>query len=179
MRGLGNYDMPVLDRSPDFYGNNGQPFYNMGPPPPYEFCQQHPEVLAFVQCAPRVVEERKTGMIYSRSAAGSYTSHETTETLAQAIQKGETPFRPDGTPFSVREFLGGYLLDGLPINVWVLGTWIEGQKEALQPEWTAGRIPRPADTVLNLPVESALGISTTMLLIGGAALFLFLRKRRP
>lgn len=61
-----------------------------------------------------------------------------------ALQNGGTPYRPNGTPYDVMQFLGGYLFDGCPLNV-VLGQgWLAGQQEALQ---QAGITPYCAEAV--------------------------------
>ena len=67
---------------------------------------------------------------------------------------GYIPLRPDGSPY-VTQYLqeyDGYILDGAPLNVWMDGTWLDGQREALQPYWNSGAIQRPAANVLNLGV---------------------------
>lgn len=61
------------------------------------------------------------------------------------------PLHPDGTPYKVQAFEGGYLLDGAPINVWMGLGWYTGQQEALQPYWQSGQIPTPT-VALNVPV---------------------------
>ena len=53
------------------------------------------------------------------------------------------PLHPDGTPYKVQSFEGGYLLDGAPINVWMGLGWYSGQMEALQPFWQSGQITVP------------------------------------
>lgn len=63
------------------------------------------------------------------------------------------PVRSDGTPYRVQMFEGGYLFDGMPLNVLMFGYWYAGQQEALQPYWSSGAIPLPAANVLALPVQ--------------------------
>ncbi len=65
---------------------------------------------------------------------------------------GWVPVHSDGSPYVVQEFMGGYLLDGAPLNVYIEGQWYDGQKQALQPEWTSGRVPTPSTAVLNVGV---------------------------
>lgn len=62
------------------------------------------------------------------------------------------PLRPDGSPY-VTQYLqeyDGYILDGAPLNVWMDGTWLEGQQAALEPYWANGTIQRPAANVLQV-----------------------------
>ena len=63
--------------------------------------------------------------------------------LDGALLAGFIPIRADGTAFKVQSFLGGYLLDGAPLNVWLGLGWYAGQQEALQPYWQNGQIPVP------------------------------------
>lgn len=65
------------------------------------------------------------------------------------------PVKPDGSPFEVQWLAeyGGYVLDGAPINVWMDGYWLDGQKEAMQPYWTAGTIRQPPANIMNAPVQ--------------------------
>lgn len=78
------------------------------------------------------------------------------DALAHAIQDyGFIPLRTDGSVANT-QFLkeyGGYLIDGAPINVWIDGVWLEGQKEAMAPYWNNGSVPRPPDAILNAPIE--------------------------
>lgn len=72
--------------------------------------------------------------------------------LHGAIQQfNYIPLHPNGTPYKVQAFEGGYLLDGAPINVWMGLGWYSGQMEALQPYWQSGQIPTPT-AVLNQQV---------------------------
>jgi len=108
---------------------------------------------------------------------------------------GYIPVHPDGTPFStvyLKEY-DGYILDGAPINVWIDGVWLEGQKEALQPYWNSGQIPLPPANLSNagsvpMPAEvkerteayrQTLGMDTgTLLAIGaGVAAIWWISKR--
>jgi hypothetical protein len=72
--------------------------------------------------------------------------------LHVAIQNGWIPIHPDGTPFKVQSFEGGYLLDGAPINVWMGLGWYSGQIEALQPYWANGQVPTPPASISGAPV---------------------------
>ena len=65
------------------------------------------------------------------------------------------PLRPDGSPFKTQylQEYDGYVLDGAPINVWMLGYWLEGQKAAMEPYWNSGQIPRPVANILNTNVQ--------------------------
>lgn len=70
------------------------------------------------------------------------------------------PLRPDGTPAETQylQEYDGYIVDGAPLNVWINGAWLDGQKEALEPYWNSGQVRRPAPAILNLgstpmPVE--------------------------
>jgi hypothetical protein len=71
--------------------------------------------------------------------------------LNDAIKGGWIPLRPDGTPYKVQSFEGGYLMDGAPLNVWLGLGWYDGQQQALQPYWQNGQIPIPPMTTLNSP----------------------------
>jgi hypothetical protein len=64
------------------------------------------------------------------------------------------PVRSDGTAYRVQIFEGGYLFDGMPLNVIMDGFWYAGQQEALASYWTAGTIPTPSSAALSLPVEA-------------------------
>lgn len=64
------------------------------------------------------------------------------------------PVRSDGTPYRVQMFEGGYLFDGMPLNVIMYGVWYAGQQEALAPYWANGTIPQPAPVVVALPVQA-------------------------
>jgi len=69
-------------------------------------------------------------------------------------QYGYQPVHADGSPFETQylQEYDGYILDGAPINVWIDGEWLEGQKEALQPYWASGQIRQPAPAILNAGV---------------------------
>jgi hypothetical protein len=80
--------------------------------------------------------------------------------LNEALKNGYIPIRSDGSPYKVQSFLGGYLLDGAPLNVWLGLGWYQGQQEALQPYWQNGQIPIPpqmalAATVVPMPAAVA------------------------
>jgi hypothetical protein len=67
---------------------------------------------------------------------------------------GYIPLRADGSPAEV-QFLqeyGGYVMDGAPLNVWMNGVWLEGQKEAMEPFWTSGQVRRPTTNIMNAGV---------------------------
>jgi hypothetical protein len=72
--------------------------------------------------------------------------------LDGAILAGFIPIRADGTAYKVQSFLGGYLLDGAPLNVWLGLGWYAGQQEALLPYWQNGQIPTPPAAVLSQQV---------------------------
>lgn len=64
---------------------------------------------------------------------------------------GYIPVHADGTPMDtvyLKEY-DGYILDGAPINVWIDGVWLEGQKEAMEAYWTSGQVRRPPADILN------------------------------
>lgn len=73
--------------------------------------------------------------------------------LNDAIKGGWIPLRPDGTPYKVQSFLGGYLMDGAPLNVWLGLPWYAGQQEALLPYWQNGQIPTPPAAILGVQVQ--------------------------
>ena len=78
-----------------------------------------------------------------------------TGSLHNAIKTlGYIPLRKDGSPFNVQylQQYDGYVLDGAPLNVWIDGVWLDGQKEALQPLWASGQVPQPPANVLNITV---------------------------
>lgn len=52
--------------------------------------------------------------------------------LQNAILAGGRPMRPDGSFYSVQQFMGGWLFDNCPLNVILGQGWIEGQMEALK-----------------------------------------------
>jgi hypothetical protein len=60
------------------------------------------------------------------------------------------PLRADGSPFEVQylQEYDGYLLDGAPLNVWMDGVWLEGQKEALASYWNSGQVRQPPANIL-------------------------------
>ncbi len=61
------------------------------------------------------------------------------------------PVHEDGSPFNTQylQEYDGYVLDGAPINVWLDGVWLEGQKEAMAPYWASGQIQKPPANILN------------------------------
>jgi hypothetical protein len=61
------------------------------------------------------------------------------------------PVHTDGTPFKTQylQEVDGYVLDGAPINVWMEGVWLTGQKDILQKYWAAGSVPQPPANVMN------------------------------
>lgn len=78
-----------------------------------------------------------------------------TGALHNAIKTlGYIPLRRDGSPFQTQylQQYDGYVLDGAPLNVWIDGVWLDGQKEALQPLWASGEVPQPPANVLNVSV---------------------------
>ena len=75
------------------------------------------------------------------------------EEAGQAFDLGYILVREDGSQALVQRFEGGHLMDGAPLNVYFSGVWYQGQKELLEPEWAAGRIPRPPEALVQLPVE--------------------------
>lgn len=85
---------------------------------------------------------------------GLVTRHSALDTLAVALNMipPEIPVREDQTPYQVTPFMGGVLFDGLPLNVILNGVWYQGQQEALQPEWAAGRVAMPAAQYMGLPI---------------------------
>lgn len=118
---------------------------------------------------------------------GSVETHTTLQSIGDALAAGAVPVRADGQPMLVYPFMGGVLLDWLPLNVYLFETWYEGQKEAMQPYWSNGSIPQPSAVAAALPVsplpaefspdgESSLA-SLALPLAIGAALFLFSRRK--
>lgn len=109
-------------------------------------------------------------------------------------QRGYIPIRADNTAYTVQEFEGGYLLDGVPLNVYIESRWFEGQMEALAPYWEAGTIPTPSTAILSVGTvampedvaanyeqfktsQSLFGGISTPVLVGGAVLAYFLLKK--
>ena len=75
--------------------------------------------------------------------------------LHNAIKEyGYIPVHADGSPFETQylQEYDGYLLDGAPINVWMDGEWMEGQREALEPYWASGQIRKPPAAILSAGV---------------------------
>ena len=89
-----------------------------------------------------------------------------TGSLHTAIKTyGFIPLRKDGSPFVTvyLEEYDGYVLDGAPINVWMQGYWFEGQREAMEPYWTSGKVQRPAANILDAgsqPMPEAIRLQT-------------------
>lgn len=83
-----------------------------------------------------------------QSTLENYTVSKSSDAHNAIKDYGGIPLRPDGSPYVVTPFAGGYLLDGAPMNVLIEGVWYDGQKELLQPEWASGRIPTPSAAVL-------------------------------
>lgn len=114
--------------------------------------------------------------------------------LTQAIQVYKyIPIRVDGTPMVVNylQAEGGYILDGVPMNVLFDGVWLEGQKEVGAKYWGQPGVPYPSQEMLNLPVvpmpaqvqqqyqaykaaQSALGGLPSWVLYAGAAVLLMM-----
>lgn len=74
------------------------------------------------------------------------TFYELVPAIDDALRAGAQALRPDGTPYNVQSFLGGFLFDGCTENRVLYGYYTPGQKEALQ---SAGivcalDIPEPA-----------------------------------
>jgi len=80
--------------------------------------------------------------------ASSFT---TVGSLNDAIKLGWIPLRNNGSQFTVQSFLGGFLLDGAPLNVWMGLGWYSGQMAALQPYWQSGQVPIPPANVTSQP----------------------------
>lgn len=53
------------------------------------------------------------------------------------------PLREDGTPARVQELRGGFLIDGVPLNVALGEDWDPEQRAMLEPYYAAGQVPRP------------------------------------
>jgi len=51
--------------------------------------------------------------------------------LGAALTRGQ-PIKPDGSAYTVTSFLGGFLLDGCPLNVILGQGWLPGQIDALK-----------------------------------------------
>lgn len=64
---------------------------------------------------------------------------------------GYIPVHADGSPFKTQylQEYDGYVIDGAPLNVWIDGVWLEGQREAMEPLWSSGQVPRPPANILN------------------------------
>ena len=62
-----------------------------------------------------------------------------------------TPLRDDGEPAQVNLFEGGVLVEGAPLNVWLLDVWYDGQKAILDPFYRSGEILVPPEYLLALP----------------------------
>lgn len=155
------------DHGPTLLQDDPQPFVSVDPAP-----AESKSVEAL---------NPKDGIVYTFSAVGD---------LHDAIADfGYVPVRPNGTYYIVQTIDRGYVMDGAPLNVYILGVWYEGQKELLSPYWADGTIVRPSDEIISLPVvpmpddvkanEVGAGISASAVLIGGAVAFVawkFLKK---
>lgn len=70
--------------------------------------------------------------------------------LDDAIRKAKmVPLRDDGSAMRVQEFMGGLLVDGMPLGVVFGGPWLAGQREVLAPLIQAGKVPAPPNDVWN------------------------------
>lgn len=70
--------------------------------------------------------------VFFKTLQGAVTGYGSIADIGAALQRNETPLRPDGSPYDVRGFMGGILFDGYPLNVILDGVWYPGQQEALQ-----------------------------------------------
>lgn len=141
--------------------------------------------------------ELRTNSVQAADPASKtiYTFTDTTA-LHNAIKMyGYIPVHTDGTPMQtvyLKEY-DGYVLDGAPINVWIDGVWLEGQKEAMAPYWNSGQVMRPPANIesagaVPMPAEvkaqteayqRTLGMDTgTLLTIGAAVLGVWWISRR-
>lgn len=93
--------------------------------------------------------------------ANSYRTVDNLVDLSQAIDSGFSVMRDDGRPAIVQSFMGGYLVDGNPLNVLLGEGWSEGQWDAVQAAVAAGTVPAPT-----LPPSTA--TPGTLLAIGAA-----------
>lgn len=97
------------------------------------------------------------------------------------------PLREDGTRARVQELMGGYLIDGLPLNVLMTGEWEPGQRGLMEAYYDSGQIKRPAAAPppeaeeTDTPTESAgsaidQGRALTMIAAAGVLGFLLGRR---
>lgn len=113
--------------------------------------QQYPW-WAVLTSASRIGDFLPTHILAGNPATGTTAPLSDLASIGQAQAAGLTLLRSNMTPFIVTPFLGGTLLDYLPLNVYLSAQWYTGQKEALQPYWSNGQIPVPPAAILNLPV---------------------------
>lgn len=90
-----------------------------------------------------VALDTKTNIPYSFDDEGKF---------LESLKFGLVALNQAGRPGVLREFEGGMLLDGAPLNVWTKGVWYEGQADILTPYWNDGSIPMPPEIVMTLPV---------------------------
>lgn len=64
--------------------------------------------------------------------------------ITQRLESGWRPLRPNGTPAYVQNFLGGYLIDGNPLNVILGEPWLPEQWAAIVPAIQSGVVPSPS-----------------------------------
>jgi hypothetical protein len=92
------------------------------------------------------------GSIFARDQSGGVIGLSDIPSVGQAEAQGWTLLRPDLTPYNVTPFMGGTLLDYLPMNIYLFGVWYTGQQEALAASWANGSLPKPPANILALPV---------------------------
>lgn len=90
--------------------------------------------------------------------------------LGSWLAAGYTPLRANGTPGQVQQFLGGWLIDGNPLNVWLGLGWLPGQQDALAAAVTAGTVPASTTDLTKTLTLTSTGVSSNLLLWGGVAL---------
>jgi hypothetical protein len=90
-----------------------------------------PKGAATVTIGPSRLEPRRIDTFTSLDDANTFQAN------------GGQILRPNGTPYDVTPFQGGYLYDGLPLNVIMGLGWLPGQQEAIQgpPEIPPYQVP--------------------------------------
>ncbi len=68
----------------------------------------------------------------------------TVEGITQRLENGFQVIRPNGQPAYTQTFLGGYLVDGNPLNVLLGGPWLPEQWAKIVPAIQAGQVPSPS-----------------------------------
>jgi len=118
------------------------------------------------------------GLLYTKLGA-TITPHSTLESVGAGFSAGGVLVDSNGAPMQTMDFMGGILAGPylVPLNVLLFDTWNPGQKEALEPYWTSGEIPRPPAPIETLPVADPNALSLLPLFAGAAVAFFLLRRK--